>query len=107
MAKQAVADRGERDVPAIPVLVEALGPHAELGYEVFAGKEPKAIGRVLKVRKESHIRRGRAQVSPWWRPVNLAGVAVGERTRHGDLVDYQTRLAAINRLLDYRELPHG
>lgn len=106
MAKQAVADRGEREVPKVGVWVEAIGPHAEIGYEIFAGRgEPKAIGRVIKVRKESHIRRGRAQVAPWWRPLNLAGVAIGERTRHGEVVDYQTRLAAINRLLDYCELP--
>jgi len=92
----------------ISIFVEAIGPRAAVGYEVFvasAGQEPKAIGRVLRVQKESHIRRGRMQASPWWRPVNGAGIAVGERTSRGDVVDYQKRLDAIDRLLAYRELP--
>jgi hypothetical protein len=48
------------------------------GYPVVDNETNARLGRVNPVYLPSHIRRGRAQASPWWQALDLNGDPVGE-----------------------------
>ena len=70
------------------------------GYIVFDGES--RIGAVAPVWLASHIRRGRAQTSPWWTAQDAYGtpVAAPDPLRVGQSADrWQTRAEAIAALV--------
>jgi len=74
---------------------------SSIGYEVYRGDD-YYVGMVYPVEMASHIRRGRAQTSPWWMAQMRDGTQVTgpDPYRLGRTIDrWQRRTDAAERLI--------